>query len=76
MLVFYILVSVELIAEEIEDPFGVDEPALSVRHDSGQQTKLRAVAESVLVGQAPCTGPCSWHSERCPGAGCMPWMGC
>ena len=25
MLVFYILVSVELIAEEIEDPFGVDE---------------------------------------------------
>ena len=25
MLVFYILVSIELIAEEIEDPFGVDE---------------------------------------------------
>jgi len=25
MLIFYILVSVELIAEEIEDPFGVDD---------------------------------------------------
>ena len=45
MLVFYILVSVELIAEEIEDPFGVDDNDLPL--DAMAQT-IRANTDEIL----------------------------
>ena len=46
MLVFYILVSVELIAEEIEDPFGVDENDLPL---DGLCETIRANTEEILT---------------------------
>lgn len=49
MLVFYILVSVELIAEEIEDPFGVDENDLPL--DALTQTIQKNVHE--ILGRSP-----------------------
>ena len=45
MLVFYILVSVELIAEEIEDPFGVDENDLPL---DGLCQTIRTNIEEIL----------------------------
>ena len=45
MLVFYILVSVELIAEEIEDPFGVDENDLPL---DGLCATIEANVQEVL----------------------------
>ena len=45
MLVFYILVSVELIAEEIEDPFGVDENDLPL---DGLCDTIQANTEEIL----------------------------
>ena len=46
MLVFYILVSVELIAEEIEDPFGVDENDLPL---DGLCETIRTNTEEILT---------------------------
>ena len=46
MLVFYILVSVELIAEEIEDPFGVDENDLPL---DDMCTTIRANTDEILT---------------------------
>ena len=46
MLVFYILVSVELIAEEIEDPFGVDENDLPL---NGLCETIRTNTEEILT---------------------------
>ena len=45
MLVFYILVSVELIAEEIEDPFGVDDNDLPL---DGMAQTIRANTDEIL----------------------------
>ena len=45
MLVFYILVSVELIAEEIEDPFGVDDNDLPL---DGMAQTIRADTDEIL----------------------------
>ena len=45
MLVFYILVSVELIAEEIEDPFGVDDNDLPL---DGMAQTIRSNTDEIL----------------------------
>jgi putative membrane protein len=45
-LVFYILVSIELIAEEIEDPFGVDENDLPL---DGLCATIRSNTDEILT---------------------------
>ena len=50
ILVFYILVSVELIAEEIEDPFGMDENDLPL---DGLCETIQGNAEEILGSALP-----------------------